>query len=331
MRTFFTVLVAIPYILTFWAAWLIWSFTGYPTDNDAIIETVRQANVHETVLDLIEESVREKVTELPDSRYADHVLSQSRAVIEDIVTEEWFYDTLGTAHEGLVTYLETGEDAAAIDMTGTKEKLRTFLLELGEEAARQCEESGGNAKVCAQVEKAGDVYDNYEERVLAALDEIPDEASVATLLGQSKEVGAPSKDLEEAREGLAQLSRFRLGAFGALACLLIIIALINMTSLKRVMISVGVVTLVASGSYLLSTSQALPFLLDEAKEAMAEESSADPDSIEGIAQDVATRVVLQGVENSIMRGTPPVTGVLVLSVLLIVGGVFVPQRTRRPA
>jgi hypothetical protein len=104
-----------------------------------------------------------------------------------------------------------------------------------------------------------------------------------------------------------------------------------MTSLKRVMISVGVVTLVASGSYLLSTSQALPFLLDEAKEAMAEESSTDPDSIEGIAQDVATRVVLQGVENSIMRGTTPVTGVLVLSVLLIVGGVFVPQRTRRPA
>ncbi len=333
MRTFFTIVLAIPFFALFVAFWLLWSITGFPTDTDDVVGVMRDADFHGTMLDVVDEAIRVQVNQIPDVQYAEYVLSQTRGAVEEILTEEWLYGSMETAHEGFVGFLASGEDKSVVDLRDTKDKLRTLLVGLGKEAMSRCKQfAGEDNEACSNTGEAAETYEHYKAEVFRALDKMPDETNMSTLIKQGG--GDPdelrdNKEVEEAREVFRKLELARWAGLGGLAFLLLLIGLINMRSLKRMLLATGIVLAVSSGGYLGLTIGGGELAIEELRDRLEKESKHDlntGDKIARMSSRVALEITMLAAARSIRRATTPVGIILLVSIGMIIGGAVMPGR-----
>jgi hypothetical protein len=334
MRVLGTVVFGFLFLVAFSVFFLFQSVTGYPADTDAVVGTLRAADVRTATLDILESKIREEVKrDAEDPVFAEYVLSQSRQVIDEVITDEWFYGSIGQAHRGLVDFLESGTDKVRIDLTQTKERLRTLLWEAGRHGVEVCDAVGGGRACYDQARDLQRTLQRYRRQVDQAMAQVPDTANLTWLLTMGgAEPGAveSSSDLAEVREGLDKLAKARWIGLGGLLLLLGLIVLINKRSLPRMMVNAGVVMAVSSAAYLAAVS-ALGGLLGDAMEEQVsnERAEAAAKGEPEFAHVAAGRVVTEIFSRVTGRATVPVTIVLVVGMGLFGGGVALHMVRRR--
>ena len=331
MRVFGTFFFGLIFLILFIAFFSVHSVVGMPTDSEAMVGALKDANFHGAMMQVVEETVQEKAREdALDAKFTGHVLSEVAPVIESVISEEWFYETLESAHKGLIEYLESGKDTTKIDLKKLKKDLIDGLNGLGEKAVKLCKEQGGGA-ACDDVEQVSGAYENYKGQIKEAVDKIPDETNFTALLNKS---GADvseieeSEDMKKLREGMGTLKTVRLGGVVVLLIVLGLIALINMRSMPRILVNVGIVLAISCAVYLGGVNTLGPMAKEELSKEIKKETKGG-DRVEQIAEEVATKVVLSGIERTYKRSNTTVTLVLVLGLAMFVGGIVLNSARKR--
>ena len=339
MRILGTVVFGFLFLVAFSVFFLFQSVTGYPADTEAVVGTLRAADVRTATLDILESKIREEVQrDAEDPIFAEYVLSQARVVIDEVITDEWFYDSIGQAHRGLVDFLESGTDKVRIDLRQTKERLRTLLWEAGRHGVEMCDAVGAGRACYDRPRNLQQTLRQYRQRVDRAMAQVPDTANLTCLLTMGgAEPGAveSSSDLAEAREGLHRLAQVRWAGLGALVVLLGLIVLINKRSLPRMMFNAGLVLAISSAAYLAAVS-ALGGLLGDAMEERVNRArgEAAANGEPEFAHVAAGRVVTEIFSRVTGRATVPVSILLAAGIGLVGAGVtlhVVRRRRLRPA
>ncbi|MBI5502187.1 MAG: hypothetical protein HY907_18225 [Deltaproteobacteria bacterium] len=338
MRILGTIVLGFLFLIAFGAFFLFQSVTGYPGDTEAVVSTLRAADVRTATLDTLEAQLTEKVrAEAEDPVFAEFALSQSRQVIDQVITDEWFYSTIGQAHRGLVDFLESGTDKVRIDLTETKDRLRRMLWEAGRHGVEVCDAVGGDRACYDSARDLQRTLEVYRRQVDATMAGVPDTVNLTWLLTRGGvEPGAVegSSELAEAREGLQRLAMVRWAGLGALLLLLGLIVLVNMRSLPRMMVNAGIVLALASAVYLGAVSALSAWLGDAMEEKVAAEraeaaSQGEPE----FGHVAAGRVVTEVFSRMTGRATVPVSILLIGGLGLLGGGIalhIVRRRRKQP-
>jgi hypothetical protein len=327
---FFGLLFTIGLIVFF----LFNSVTRYPLDTEAVVDTLRAADVRTATLDTLEAMLRREIRDRPeDPLFADFVIGQARAQLETVITEQWFYDTIGTAHRGMKDFLERGEDAVRIDLAGTKERLTSLLFEAGRHGVEMCDVVGGGRECRSMARDFQRTLRRYRGQIDQAMSRVPDVVNLTWLLSMGGvEPGSleASPELQEARRTLRQLAYVRWIGLGTLVVMLGLIALINKRSLQRILFNVGLVAGLAGAAYLAVVPAVTGWSVGRLEEQLAADRTASAaDDETSFAQAAGGRVVAEMVERIAKRAVVPVTIVLSAGVGLMAAGVVLHLLRRR--
>jgi hypothetical protein len=326
MRVVGTIVVGFLFAVAFAAFFLFQSVSGYPTSTEDVVETLRAGDVRTAALDTLEDVVRREVRNQPaDPVFAEFVLSQARTVIEQAITEEWFYDTIAQAHRGLIDFLERGADSVRIDLSGIKERLRDTLWELGRHGVEMCDAVGGGRECCDAARDLQRTLRRYRGQVDDALARVPDQVNLTWLLtlgGVRPGEVERATEVQRIRELLATLGTVRWIGLGALLLLFGLVVLINIGSLPRVLAAAGAVLCVASASYLVAVPRVTGAAADWAVERLDEtRTEAIARGAPEYPQLAARRVVEQALRRVGGYAVAPVSTTLVAGALLLAGGI----------
>jgi hypothetical protein len=338
MRVFGTIVLGSLFAIAFAAFFLFQSVTRYPLDTDAIVETLRAADVRTAALDTLEDAVRRQVLEDPeDPVFAEFAVSQSRTVIDQVITDEWFYDTVGQAHRGLVDFLEQGADRTQIDLTAIKDRLREMLWEAGRHGVEMCDAVNAGRACRDAARDVQRTLRRYRGQVEQAMARVPDKVNLTWLLTMG---GAAPGELErsaglvEVRQALETMRMLRWLGLGALILLLGLVALINMRSLQRILVNCGVVLACASALYLAAAPVGARLISGEVRERLAAERAAATSRGEAVYPHIAAERVVTEILRRVTGGSDtPVYGCLGLGLALVAGGIvlhIVRRRRRSP-
>ena len=335
MRVFGTVVFGLVFTMAFVAFFLLHSFVGLPTDTEAVVGAFRRARLHEAVVGsvhgLIASGARSSGA---DPTYTEHVLAEVRPSIERTLDREWFYEKLGSAHAGLVGFLENGNDTSAVDLTDLKSKLRTLLLETGRAAMEQCK-SGESPDVCDNQGAIQGTFERYELEVDSAIDEIPDETNMTALLSRSNanaEEAEASDTLSGARKRLSGFRSVRLVGVFILLLLLAVVALVNLRTAARVLVNVGLVLALSCTVYLVGVNISGPHIAQLAAEKIQVEESAPADRVGAVDQatvGIGSRVVVALFDAGYRRSNTLVMVILLIAVTTMAAGAEIIELRRR--
>lgn len=334
MRVVGTIVFGLLFVVGFVAFFLLDSVARFPLDTRAVVETLRAADARTAALDTLEAAVRAEIRDRPeDPVFADFVIGQARAQLEAVITDEWFYETIGTAHRSITDFLERGEDNVRIDLSGMKERLRSLLYEAGRHGAEVCDAVGGGRECRSAARDFQRTLGRYRGQIDRAMARVPDVVNLTWLLslgGAAPGSVEPAPRVQEIRRALRQAALARWIGLGALALMLVLIALVNRRSLQRVLFHVGIVSAVAAATYLAAvpaaTTRGLRILEEElAAERTAAERRGEP----SFAQAAGIRLVGEMAERIAGRAVAPVTGVLAGGLGLAAAGVVLHVVRRR--
>ncbi|MBN1771083.1 MAG: hypothetical protein JXB32_07480 [Deltaproteobacteria bacterium] len=338
MRVAGTVFFGLLFTIGFVVFFLFHSVTRFPLDSRAVVETLRAADVRTATLDTLEAMLRREIRDRPaDPVFADFVIGQARAQLEAVITDDWFYGAVGTAHQGMTDFLERGEDSVRIDLSETKERLTSLLFEAGRHGAEMCDVVGGGRE-CRSI--AGDferTLQRYRSQIDETMDQVPDVVNLTWLLslgGATPGSIEQSPQLQEARRVLRQLELARWIGLATLVVMLGLVALINKRSLQRALFNVGFVAAFAGATYLAVVPAATAWGIGRLEAQLAaDRTAADRRGEPSFAQAAGLRVVAELAERVGRRAVVPATIVLLAGLGLAAGGVVlhvVRVRRRRP-
>jgi cell division protein FtsB len=339
MRVAGTVFFGLLFTVGFVVFFLFHSITSFPLETRAVVDTLRAADVRTAALDTLEAMLRKEIEDRPDDPvFAEFALGQARAQLEAVITDEWFYDTVAAAHQGMTDFVARGEDTVRIDLGDTKDRLTSLLFEAGRHGVEMCDAVGGGRECRSAARDFQRTLRRYRGQIDEAMDQVPDVVNLTWLLslgGAGTDSIEQSPRLQDARRALQQLALARWFGLATLVVMLGLIALINKRSLQRMLVNVGLVAALAGATYLAivpaGSSWAVGRLDEElAAERAAAEERGDP----SFAQAAGIRVVAEMVERIAKRATVPVTVVLLAGLGMVAGGVVlhvVRRRRQRPA
>ncbi len=317
MRTFGTIIFGLLFIVAFAAFTVANSFVGYPTSTSAIVDTAKEADMYHFALGAMDVGIREGVRDSGDTEFAKRVGKDLKGTLEKAIPEDWFYDMLGKAHAGFVAFLEGGTDSVEIDLAKAKKTLREGMEGMADALAKE--------GVIPSADEAKGRLDGY-------LKDIPDKT---TLTGLISKAGGKSSDIKELNES-AQMKDFQKGmgtvktgrmVGGVIVLVLLaIIALIAMKTTKRLLVSVGVVLLIAGGVTLAGTGALAGFLEKEVKSDLAGKSGKGKSEREKFVNDGMEKLATVVVNKATKRGNPVAGAAAGIGLLMLIGGIVVKKK-----
>ena len=319
MRTLFSVIVGLAFVVAFVTFFVLHSVLSYLTSPSAIVDAAKTSEVRKLALDAVQRLVSDQLAgEHPQVEAA--VMARARTVIDEAVTTEWFYATLADTYPGLVTYIETGNDTKNIDLNATRDRLRTELTELGASVEQHCVDVIG-AAACSDSADLRAFMTKYKRAVDRAIAQIPAQTTLRVLLEDAGARGmvADSPELERARKGIRAARTVRWVAAVVMVALLFFLIMLNASNLQRALLAVGLV-LVASAIVHFITVAAVGGPI---RDAVSARIAAHRDQA-GHHSDVVNagqKVALSMAERSVADKNGTVGLVLVLG-LACVGGAF---------
>ena len=338
MRVVGTIIFGLLFTVGFIVFFLFHSITTFPLETRAVVDTLRAADVRTAALDTLEARLRAELRDRPDDPvFAEFVIGQARAQLEAVITDEWFYGAIATAHQGMTDFLERGEDTVRVDLAGTKERLTALLFEAGRHGVEMCDAVGGGRECRSAARDFQRTLRRYRGQIDETMDQVPDVVNLTWLLslgGARPGELERSSPLQEARRALRQLAWARWIGLATLVAMLGLIALINKRSLERMLVNVGLVAACGAATYLAVVPTGTAWAVGHLEEQLAaERAAADERGEPSFAQAAGIRVVAELVERIAKRANTPVTVVLLAGLGLVVGGVVlhvVRRRRRRP-
>ena len=241
------------FILCFAVYFTLSSVQSFATDTDSVLAAAKRAELHQTIVDVLVESLDQEVADNPDPAFRMFVGSASRSIIAGTMTADWFYDLLDIAYGGAVKVFEGAHSNDMVDLSERKQKLADALDELGDRGLARCRVVAGSR---CQRDGAG-VLREYHAGVADLLQAIPERTSLFELIDSRAGRTLPENmQKDEVRRALSMLGNVRWGFFAALCVIGIYIMWLVWGRASDVAITMGVLLILAAGGYLLASTVA---------------------------------------------------------------------------
>jgi hypothetical protein len=318
LRVLLTIVLAIAFVVGFFAFFLLDSVLRYSTDADAFVDTARSAEVRTMLADATEEFLFQEIA--ADPSLSGISRTELRAMIDSVISEQWFEATVRSAHGAAMTAIDDASKAAVIDLRQTKAALHGALDELVQRANTQCAAVLGVA-ACADAEAARAVVGAFRVRAGRGIDRIRDEVDlVAELRGGDARKTA---NLDAVRSRIGDVRTWRWIGLGLLAVCLGLIAVVNLHPLSRLLTATGVSLMLAAGIYLalvgVVRASARTRIGDEIADARSRHATEEP--FDRIIADGTRKLTVELVDRSTRQSTIPVTLVGLVGIGLFAGGI----------
>jgi hypothetical protein len=209
LRAFATALVGLLFIAGFPALLFVDSAVRYGRDGEAMVGSARAADLRAALVDATTALVAGEVGGDPALAAVDRVFV--RGAVDQVLSAEWFEDSIRSVHAAGVASAVTSR-TAAIDLEPFKRALEGRLGLLEERAGDTCRQLFG-AGPCADRGHAQEMIASYRRRGQRAISRIPDQLHLWADAG-----GA---------ENMAALAAARWAGIGVLAVSLVALALLN--------------------------------------------------------------------------------------------------------
>jgi len=307
MRLLLTLPLTLLFAVAFAGFFVLDSVARYTADADAFVETAREAQVRKTLVDVTEEFIYGEMQKDPGLGTVSR--SELRAMVEGVITEEWFEASVRAAHAAAMAALDEARASAVVDLRDTKRALRDAVAELERRAGEACAKLMGT-DACADADQARRLLAAYRKRADAAIGQIRDEVDIVEqLTGDRGRGGAKGvTELETVRERLGDVRTLRWVGLGVLIACLLLIAVINASPLSRMLRATGLALVLGAGLYLVTVSATSGYLRDVADEHVAElrKRQAGLDRYDRMIAEGSERFTVELVARSTGHSTGPV-------------------------
>jgi len=326
MRFAITAFLALLFGVGFAAFFVIDSALGYLSDPDAFVATARDADTRTAVVDAVEADTMSKLAE--DPQLGPVQKAGFRALLERTITEAWLEKTLRDSHAAAMAALDKASENAVIDLTPTKQALRQSVADLGKNAEDSCASLfGGTA--CGDRAASEELIAAFQRNVGDSIGDIPDSVNLVELAtGEGKPPPQVEKEMERIRRTVGWARTGRLMALALLGACLLVIALVNASSLSRVLRAVGASVLVGVALYLFVAYGYVRVASREVDDAYERNRDEARDEVTLIALRAGNRAAAAAIRNSAHRATFPVAGIGAAALLCVVGGTLLTRRSR---
>lgn len=318
------------FVVVFIVYFALRAIVNLPTDTEALVGSLQEADLHGQMVSVLEASVEQQIKEAPgDKKYNAVILSKVKPIVSAVLPEDWFYETLTSAHSGFVTFLEDGEDTTKIDLRERKKQLKEKLVTVGEETLALCEKHGGG-EACESVKQATAAFTLLEGQINAAIDRVPDETNFTALASRSgKDVSelTESQELKDLREGMSMVKKAKWAGLGILVFLLLIIGLVNFTGPPRALIAMGVVLVLSGGIYLGALSALAPMGEEWIVENVERETGSEAGVFDKVARDTGRDVLVNVYRSGYKGSNTAVIITMVIGVAMAGGGIALAAKT----
>ena len=114
MRLLLTIPLTLLFAVAFAGFFVLDSVARYTADADAFVDTAREARLRKTLIDVTEEFIFGEMQK--DPSLATVSRPELRAMIEGVITQEWFDTSVRTAHSAAMAALDEARDSAIVDL-----------------------------------------------------------------------------------------------------------------------------------------------------------------------------------------------------------------------
>jgi hypothetical protein len=171
LRALINAVAGLVFVAGFPAVLLVDSAVRYGRDGDAWVDSARSARLRQSLADATSALVVGEVSSDSSQAAVDRVFV--RAGIDNVLTRQWFDDTIRSVHAAAVTSAAGAASTAAVDLEGFKAALEVRLGLIGDRAGDRCQEIYGAAP-CADQGRAQQLIERYRLRAQRAIGRIPD-------------------------------------------------------------------------------------------------------------------------------------------------------------
>ena len=171
LRTFINAVAGLVFVVGFPAVLFVDAAVRYGRDGDAWVDSARSARLRESLADATSALVVGEVSRDASLAAVDRVFV--RAGIDNVLTPQWFDDTIRSVHAAAATSAAGAARTAAVDLEGFKSALEVRLGLIGDRAGDTCRQLYG-ADPCADQGRAQQLIEHYRLRAQRAIGRIPD-------------------------------------------------------------------------------------------------------------------------------------------------------------
>lgn len=171
LRTFINAVAGLVFVVGFPAVLFVDAAVRYGRDGDAWVNSARSARLRESLADATSALVVGEVSRDASLAAVDRVFV--RAGIDNVLTPQWFDDTIRSVHAAAATSAAGAARTAAVNLEGFKSALEVRLGLIGDRAGDTCRQLYG-ADPCADQGRAQQLIEHYRLRAQRAIGRIPD-------------------------------------------------------------------------------------------------------------------------------------------------------------
>jgi hypothetical protein len=295
-----------------------------------VVDTARDAGLHQTSVDLATEVIYEELRSSP--QLANVPRSQIALAVRGVITDRWVEGVVRDAHVGVVAAIDGSGDTAEIDLSATKDSLSSAMTMLAARARAECAAILG-PEPCVSSAKAQIAMAAYQRSVRAAIQRIPERVdllapAVAAIdaSGQAERVEAII-DINTLRSRLSDLGALRWLGLAALGLGLVLIALVNWRPAGRTLQATGQALVTAAVAYLVLARLAIwigPRVLTSAGQRVRAQH-ADVGATATIVVDGLERMLVELVVRALGMSWGVVIACAIAGALLLLASRFFPR------
>ena len=306
MRVLVTSVLGVFAIAAFCVFFSLHSVLSYVDSPAAVTDTAREQALHELVLDAAD-TILESEFRPPPGPHADElrafVRTEARAVFREVLSRDWFYETVAVAYTVVLAIVHDREDNQVIELADQKQRLLGQLDTVADKVADRCQQLIDGAR-CDDNASRRQALRPVRRAIESAIAQIPDRVRVQEFAATAGQRGLrrDSPEMKRVREGRGTLSLVRYIGLGALLLVLVLIALSN-RPLSRMVCVIGAVLVVCSVIYLIGVKAAEESSRQWVAESMAERAArrlpAEANSVRGLARRGTEALMLGAAHDSI--------------------------------
>ena len=336
MRSFATVLLALICAPALWAMLATHSVLSYTGDPEAVTASARASDLHGFAVRAGEmtvvEEMRQSAVDNPELEAL--VRAETRAVVRRTLDPEWLYSSFAALYgDALAVVLDrqSGDPGGrSIDFRDRKKKLADGLIAIGDTIERECERIFGD-RACRDPDARRTAGRAHRAAVSRAIATLPDRFSLGDLLARTgKDWRDPdSRTRRDIRRAVGAMNMIRVAAAAVLALGLLLIAVINLASLSRLFVALGVVLALSGAVYLAAAhgaDAAVEKLIIESR--LEEQAAVTPrdDPVGELARQAGATVTVTIARDALHHADGIAMAIAALGGCLLLGGFAIRRR-----
>lgn len=338
MRTIATILLALIFAPALWTALATHSLLSYAGDPTAVTGSARDSDLHGLAVSAGETIVVEELhqTGVANAELETLVRRETRAVVGRALDPEWLYSSFAALYgDALAIALErpaaNGDSSpptalTTIEFGERKKQLGDGLGAIADTIEEECGRIFGEAP-CRDPDARRAAKKAHRAAVSRALSSLPDRFSLADLLARAGRdwLDPDSRQRRDARRAVGTMNIARLVAAGLCVVCLLLIAVVNLSSLSRLLRALGAVLVVSAAIYLaanqVADAQVEKLIIESSLEEQAAVTPRD-DPVGELARQAGETVTIAIARDGLHHGDSIALAIAAIGACALLGGLL---------